>query len=213
EDDQRTTVAVLRDVMDRGRAGEAVHDAEADAELFEYRSEHAAHGALLTHYQHTLRLVLPEVATIGVAHGTDEGRRVGPAGAYFELPRLVDNPFPRNVASLARYPEQAIHALHLRLFHGGNQGGGEKLVADAPAGNRLCGLSCGIHCLDQIERLLRHAATALFDCFKLLGAVVVPLNFAHGCLSPRLMVRDRSDRLSLCCAQAVDAILNFEPLL
>ena len=158
EDDQRTAVVILRNVIDRGCAGEAVHDAEADAVLVEHRREHAAHGALLAHHQHALRLLQPEVATIGPAHGVNERRRVGPAGAYFELARFVDDPFPRNVALLARHLEQAIHALHLRLLHGRDQAGGEQLVTDAPVSDRLRGLGRRVHRLDQIERPLRHTA-------------------------------------------------------
>ena len=42
---------------------------------------------------------------------------------------------------------------------------------------------------------------------------VAPLNFTHGYFLPCLMVSGRSDRLGLCCTQAVDPSLNFEPLL
>ena len=148
EDDQQTTVAVLRDVMDCGRAGEAVHDAEADAELFEHRSEHAAHGALLAYHQHASRLVQPEVTAIGPAHGANEGWRIGRAGAYFEFARFIDNPRPRNSTLFARHLEQAVHALHLRIRHRGDQAKGEQLVADAPTGDRLRRFGRRVHGLD-----------------------------------------------------------------
>jgi hypothetical protein len=71
---------------------------------------------------------------------------------------------------LAGEPQQAIYALHFALGHRGNLAGGKQLVPDATAGDRLRGFGLGAHCLDQVERLLRHAATTLFGtCSKILG--------------------------------------------
>jgi hypothetical protein len=47
--------------------------------------------------------------------------------------------------------------------------GGEQLVTDAAAGDRLGDFRRRVHCLDQIERSLRHAATLFGTGFKMLG--------------------------------------------
>src|SRR4051812_11582938 len=72
KDNQIASVVILCNIVNRGRAAEAVHYAKPDAVLVQHRSKHAADGALLAPHLYAHRLLGPEVSTIRPAYGVDE---------------------------------------------------------------------------------------------------------------------------------------------
>src|SRR6516165_7438839 len=125
-----------------------MHDAETHAVLVEHRPEHAAHCALLAPDLDAHRLLGPVVPAVGTMHSLPVLRRIIPACALLQLSRLVYDPLPWDHALLASLLEHAVHALHGGPVHRGDHAGGEELVTDASAGDRLRGFGCFVHGID-----------------------------------------------------------------
>src|SRR6266852_4300412 len=68
KDDQRLLVS-LRDTMNLSRAAKSVHYPKANGVFIEHGREHAAHGAFLAPDLDPVRLLVPEVATVGSGYG------------------------------------------------------------------------------------------------------------------------------------------------
>src|SRR5215471_4625677 len=150
--------AFFGNVMDHGCTAVAVHHAKRDAVVVEHGRERAAHGAFFRPDFDVRRLCRPTVATIRPPHRFEILGGVFPCVDALGLARLVDNPFPRNVAALARIGELLADATRLGFFHRRDQLAVKELVAD---GAHRCGLNLveNLVCrVDEIETALRFAA-------------------------------------------------------
>src|SRR5262249_50591726 len=127
--------------------------------------------ALLRPHLAANRLLGPEVAAIRSRDTAGVCSGIVPSWRPLKLAVLVNDPFPRDVAPLARLFEQAVDPLHFRTSHRRDQAGSEQLVSDAAAGDRVCGFGCGVHRLDKIEGPPRHTATFFGTGFKIPGVV------------------------------------------
>ena len=115
----RPAVVVLGDVVGCRGAAETMHRQEADGVLIEHRLEHAAHGAFLGPDLDPMRLLVPEVAAIGAGDGAGVLLGIGPCRHPLDGAGLVDDPFPRDDALLARLLQQPVDALHFAARHRG----------------------------------------------------------------------------------------------
>src|SRR5262249_35967187 len=140
EDHEIAAVVILGDIIDGCRAAKAVHHAEADRIMIEHRTKYAAHGAFLGPHLDADRLLIPEIAAIGLRFTAGIIFWIVPCWDALKGARFVYDPSPRNVAPLARLFEQSIHALHFVRRHRRDQATSEQLVADTASSNRLCGL-------------------------------------------------------------------------
>jgi hypothetical protein len=102
-----------------------MHHPEADRVIVEHRGKHAADGALLAPHLDADGLLVPEVAAIGPGDGAGVSGGIVPCRCPFERTGFIDDPFPGDDAFLAGFLEKAIHALHFRARHRGDQAGGE----------------------------------------------------------------------------------------
>jgi hypothetical protein len=66
--------------------------------------------------------------------------------------------------------QQPVHGLHIVATHRGDQAESKQLVADAAAGDRLCGRGRLVHRIDQIDGRLRAAATFFDTSLRMLAA-------------------------------------------
>jgi hypothetical protein len=114
-------------------------------------------------------LLIPEVAAIGSSHALSVVGGIRPGPDPLDGSGLVDNPLPRNDATLTRFPQQTIDTLHFRPRHRRDQALREQLVSDTTAGDRFRVPGSESHRIDQFDGSLRHAATLFGTCFKIPG--------------------------------------------
>src|SRR5690606_28736423 len=115
----------------------AVHDPERHAELVEYRGQRPAHRALFRPHFNAPRLKLPVVLPVGALDGVAEGGYVAPRRDLLRLARLVDDPFPGQVAGLAVACQQVADPVRVLARHAVDVALGEEPIADRPDGCRL----------------------------------------------------------------------------
>src|SRR5262249_33150510 len=110
-------IAILRNIVDHGGAGEAVHYPKANGIFVKHGLEHTAHGAFLAPHFDTGRLLIPKIPAI--SHGYNAGILLGIiiCSAALKGACLVNNPVPWNLVSLPGQLEQAVYALHLATRH------------------------------------------------------------------------------------------------
>ena len=146
-----------------------MHDPKADCIPVEHGREHAAYRPLFRPHLDTLRLLIPEVAPVGLRDAARVLLGVRPGRRSLNLACFVGDPVPWDGALLAGLAQQSVYALHVGPRHRRDQAGREEFVADTAAGDRLRGLSGTAHRLDQIERTLGPTATLFPTGLRMLG--------------------------------------------
>src|SRR5262249_21648862 len=107
----------------------------------------------------SMRLLVPEIAAVGVGLPPRIVGGVIPCRHPLQGPRLVHDPGPRYDSFLARLLKQAVDALHLVARHRRDGASRKQFIPDTAPGDRLRGRSRVIHRLDQVQRLPCAAAT------------------------------------------------------
>src|SRR5688500_13761817 len=114
-----------------------MQDEEIHAVLIEHWTECAADGGLLTDDKQPFRLIFPSVFTISPHFGPHKRFRIIPAWPPFNLPRLINDPFPRNLSARAGSGQNPRDICRVSCFHAWNQAANKQLIADRTNPGRL----------------------------------------------------------------------------
>src|SRR4029077_13994582 len=90
---------------------EPLHNPQSPAEFGQHRPDHAADGALLAPHLYPVGLRLPKIPT--VKEPVCKLVAIFPGWDAFWLAGLIDDPAPRDIATLSRDLKPAVNAIHL----------------------------------------------------------------------------------------------------